>query len=162
MNVIYAMIENHQRGNSVSGVNQEILFNRYKGLEGYARLLQSNDELDNQQKLLKSERNSDSQRLICLSRDQNIELQNKEFTYIGIDYGFFNEGHDVYSSIYNEIIFGITNELKAFQNRLNQFSLFNDNKVADDYIGRHHECLIKNLDVEQEDGMYKWNIWLYI
>lgn len=161
MNVIYAMIENHQRRKSVSGLNQEILFKRYKGLEGHATLLQSNNELDKQIELFKSEQNSDSQRLICLSRDQNIELTNKEFIYIGIDYGFFNEEHDVYSSIYNEIIFGITNELQAFQNRLNQFSLFNDDKVADDYIGRHHECLIKNLDVEHEDEMAKWNVWLY-
>ena len=96
-----------------------------------------------------------------LTDSEMSELLKEQSFQVGYDYGTFGEEKSVYSSIFNEILFGNVVELVSFKDTLNQHLLFPDRTSAEKYAQRHHELLKAAKDVEDDRGMSIYEIWKY-
>lgn len=84
----------------------------------------------------------------------------KELAFkVGYDVGVCEEEKTIYSSIYNEILFGIINELIIYKDVLNESLLFPDRSLAEKYVSIHNEMSIQGKDVEDYEEMTIYEIW---
>jgi hypothetical protein len=67
----------------------------------------------------------------------------------------------LYSSIFNEVLFGNLAKLNDFYNVLNSHLLFTSKDIAQKYASIHHELLENGADVENDEDMEIYNIWKY-
>ena len=58
---------------------------------------------------------------------------------------------NIYSSIFNEILFGKVNELRYFKNKLNEHFLFSSYDNVKEYAFIHHHLLLKGVPVEDDE-----------
>jgi hypothetical protein len=80
------------------------------------------------------------------------------FEFVGYEYGFFKDANSMYSSIFNEILFGDTLELINFNKKLNLSLLFEDLKIAEEYA-RLHEKLYQKDDGPLYEEMRFFEVW---
>lgn len=99
--------------------------------------------------------------MLCLISNPDKVSANLEsyFTKVGYEFGKCHE--DIYSSIFSEILFGCTEELSSWKSKLNEYFLFETKSLAKEYASFHHQQLLAGNDVEWEDYMKIWEIWMY-
>ncbi len=89
------------------------------------------------------------------------DLQN-DVVKVGYDVGICEEDATLYSSIFNEIIFGHLAELIEFNKFLNNNLLFPDSSFAIEYIKVHNALSAQGKDVEDYMEMSIYEIWKYV
>jgi hypothetical protein len=89
-----------------------------------------------------------------------LNLQ-KQASFLGYDIGICQGEQSIYSSIFNEILFGIVNELIVFKDYLNENFLFPDRSLAEKYVETHNEMSAQGKDVEDYMEMIIYEIWQY-
>ena len=143
----------------------EQVLDKYQGFEGelidFFHVKKSEDELNHIIKSLIKTKTS-SRRLILhvISDYETVPsfLSNHAF-FVGYDIGVCEEEKTVYSSIFNEILFGHTVELIEFHKSLNQNFLFPDKSLAEKYVNVHNELSVQGKDVEDYEEMVIYGIW---
>jgi hypothetical protein len=80
---------------------------------------------------------------------------------VGFDIGICEEDRTIYSSIFNEVLFGYYEELISFQNVLNENFLFPDRETAEHYVDVHREMAAQGKGVEQGVEMTIYEIWKF-
>jgi hypothetical protein len=94
---------------------------------------------------------------------QNIEkIINKKFIFVGIEFGYCKNEFIVYSSIFNEIIFGVTEELISYKKHLNDNLLFPSKDICLSYKELHNNLFKKDKKVEEDHEMKVYEIWKYM
>lgn len=86
----------------------------------------------------------------------------EEAIHLGYDVGVCEKEKTIYSSIFNEILFGNLSELMDFKNVLNENFLFPNILVAKKYIKIHAELSRKGKGVEDYEDMLAYNMWKHI
>lgn len=84
-------------------------------------------------------------------KDQVIKL--------GYDVGVCEEESTVYSSIFQEILFGMVDELVVYKDFLNEHFLFPDRLLAEKYVRTHDEMSAQGKDVEDYMEMIIYEVW---
>ena len=100
--------------------------------------------------------------LYVISDDEVVSsFLKEEVILVGYDVGVCEEDKSIYSSIYNEILFGIIDELIAYKDLLNENLLFPDKLLAEKYVSLHKELSALGKDVEDYEEMIIYQIWKY-
>ncbi|MDR3624926.1 MAG: hypothetical protein P4L16_07300 [Chlamydiales bacterium] len=89
-----------------------------------------------------------------------ISLQNQALK-VGYDVGICDPD-GIYSSIHNEILFGILPELIVYKDSLNAHLLFSDKTMAEKYVNLHDELSAQGKDVEDYMPMTIYEIWKHL
>jgi hypothetical protein len=155
--------------NAFTNLSAEEVIAKYCGFEG--NLIEYFDDTSNNiadilpefinkyNKLIYQENHKDFLLLLLIKLGNNIDnILKKHFQFIGYEYGQCSE-NEIYSSIFHEIIFGCTTELSMFHRQLNHYLLFKAIDSAQIYVKRHHELLLANQDVEEEEFMDIYEVW---
>lgn len=109
-----------------------------------------------------SELNSDNDTLILFIRTDSSEtspLLKELSVFVGFDVGVCEEEKTIYSSIFNEVLFGNLQELISFKDSLNEHLLFPDSFLALEYVKLHNELSAQGADVEDYEKMLIYEIW---
>lgn len=80
------------------------------------------------------------------------------FRFMGYDLGVCELGGTLYSSIFNEILFGCVDELVNYNYSLNINLLFSEISYVEEYVRSHDKLLLQGKDVEK-DKMKIYKIW---
>lgn len=143
---------------------QEIL-NKYQGFDGELiscfSIEGSNNNLNTYlDECLELNKLSDCNLLHILTGSEGMPSYLREQSIqMGYEVGAFDEEGNIYSSIFNEILFGNVEELVVFKKALNDHLLFSDKFAAEKYIEMHHEMSIQGKDVENGVEMNIYEIW---
>ena len=87
---------------------------------------------------------------------------NKEAVFVGYDVGVCEEEKTVYSSIFNEILFGHLEELIFYKNLLNENFLFSHKSTAEKYVNLHDELSAQGRGVEDYEKLIIYEIWKHL
>lgn len=82
-----------------------------------------------------------------------------QFVHVGYDFGVCEEDQSIYSSIFNEILFGSVEQLISWKQKLNDHFLFETRFLAKNYASLHHQLLLEGKDVEEDENMNIYEIW---
>lgn len=83
-------------------------------------------------------------------------------TAVGFDVGVCNKESTLYSSIFNEILFGNLDELIFFKKYLNEHLLFSEHALAQKYLDLHNELSAQGRDVEDYEEMEIYEVRIQI
>ncbi|MFI0436105.1 MAG: hypothetical protein ACH350_10370 [Parachlamydiaceae bacterium] len=157
--------KNLENMNKVVGLSTQEVVDKYQGLEGDAisvfKVTDDNSSLKKNIDLLLAIDDQKKTRILFIAESGNIpELIKELFDFVGYDYGVFEEEmNSVYSSVFNEILFGNVKELIFLKNKLNESFLFSSRQEAENYLNLHHELLKEGKNVEHEEYMKIFQIW---
>lgn len=79
--------------------------------------------------------------------------------FLGYDVGLCEDDATLYSSIFNEVLFGPLEELISYKDTLNENLLFSEKSIADSYVALHDELSAQGKDVEDYFKMHIYEIW---
>ncbi len=79
--------------------------------------------------------------------------------FMGYDIGACDEEKTLYSSIFNEVIFGAYDELVDYKDSLNKNLLFPDKATAEKYVNLHDQMSVEGKNVEDYMEMIVYEIW---
>lgn len=153
------------RKKSIATLSVEQIVDKYQGFEGDLVFLISINEnkfLLNEvfNKCLKIKNTENCLLLHLFSGNQTIPTLLKEHALpVGYDIGICEEGKTIYSSIFNEILFGNINELISSEILLNDNLLFPNKFLAEKYISLHNRLSAENKDVEDYEEMVIYEVW---
>jgi|GEM_PF-1961504 len=82
--------------------------------------------------------------------------------FMGFDIGACDNERTIYSSIFNEVLFGGFQELINYKKLLNKSLLFPDKITATNYVQIHNEMSSKGKNVEDCFEMTIYEIWKHI
>ncbi|MBN9378082.1 MAG: hypothetical protein BGO14_01155 [Chlamydiales bacterium 38-26] len=82
-----------------------------------------------------------------------------EFYHLGYDFGICEVDWTVYSSIFNEVLFGNIQDLISYKDQLNENLLFKDRATAESYREFHHILYNNHIDVEHDEAMCIYEVW---
>jgi hypothetical protein len=154
--------------NRLTEFSVETLLNKYKGFEGEEIIFLDYSSNDFDLEKIKSEYLEIDARvnrsLLCLISENDIPspLLTEQAVKVGYDVGVCEEEKTVYSSIFNEIIFGNLNELILCKNALNEYLLFPSKNIAEEYVNLHTELSKQGKGVEDYEEMIIYEIWKLI
>lgn len=141
-----------------STLSTEEIIQRYNGFEG--ELLQMalhKKDLARLETLFDPDKNL----LLYVFSDSEIfekkDVQN--LSLVGHEYGVCEEGCTIFSSIFNEILFGINSNLRQFYESLNGNLLFPDYELALNYAKVHKQLHQQGKDIECPSNMKVYQIW---
>lgn len=173
----FILIEKHRPSESfwtnlinykkITYLSVEEVTNKYQGFEGdlisFFLISENNDGLDEYiDQCLELKKLSDCLLLHVLSGSAVMpSFLNRQTIKVGYDVGACNAEGTLYSSIFNEILFGNVEELVVFKESLNENLLFPDRLIAKKYIDMHHEMASQGRDVEEGVKMTIYEIWKY-
>jgi hypothetical protein len=83
----------------------------------------------------------------------------EQAVFMGYDIGACDEEKTIYSSIFNEIIFGGYNELIGYKKYLNDHLLFPDKATAQRYVDLHDQMSAQGKHVEDYMEMVIYEVW---
>ncbi len=83
----------------------------------------------------------------------------EEAVFVGYDIGACDEEKTIYSSIFNEVLFGGYDELIAYKDLLNENLLFPDKVMAERYVDLHNQMSAQGKNVEDYMEMIIYEIW---
>lgn len=135
----------------------EVVLRKYEGFEGepiaFLTDEQTNDILGVESDLL----------VLRVGSSEDIgppHLDPKAFL-MGYEFGICEEDKTLYSSIFNEILFGQIEELVSYKTELNNHFLFPTKDLAEQYAVLHRDLCLKGKDVEGDQEMTVYKIWKY-
>lgn len=151
--------------NRISELSTEEIVNRYKGFEGDLIFMfnleekkYDRDEIIKQCVELQTLGNCLLLHVISHSMISDFFL-NEVALQVGYDVGVCEEEKTIYSSIYNEILFGHLDELIFYKNLLNENFLFQDRSLAEEYVSLHNKLSEQGKGVEDYELMTIYEIW---
>lgn len=83
----------------------------------------------------------------------------KQSHFLGYEVGFCEYDATIYSSIFNEVLFGNVQELISYKEVLNEHLLLPDRALAAEYIKLHDELSARGAHVEDYFKMVIYEIW---
>lgn len=86
-------------------------------------------------------------------------LLKEQAVKVGYDVGVCEEEKTIYSSVFNEILFGHLDELVAYKGLLNENLLFPNKSLAEKYVNLHNELSAQGKGVEDYEKMIIYEIW---
>ena len=153
--------------NKLPELSVEAVVNCYQGFEGELILFYSVKEVKSEIKKiieqyleLKSLGNCLLLYVISCSDIGPLFLKD-QMVFSGYDVGVCEEEKTIYSSVFNEILFGNIAELVAFKCHLNVGLLFPTYSLANNYVDIHNEMSAQGRDVEDYEEMIIYEIWRY-
>lgn len=156
------------KGNKVEEMSVEEVINKYQGFEGKLLsyfLLENRDNdwlLNNKiSKSLENRKTHNCLLLHLLSGDSKmLEFYKKHTHFVGYDIGICEDDEtSIYSSIFNEVLFGNIKELIDYKNSLNENLLFQSRSLAEQYVQQHDELSMQRKDVEDYFKMTIYEVW---
>jgi hypothetical protein len=144
----------------------EDIVKKYNGFEGdivFSDLIGKNfiDVFEEYRSLFENYK-SENYHLLCVCENDTTVILENFFEMIGYDFGIcICEEDSIYSSIFNEILFGNVEQLISFKDCLNANLLFPNKELANKYLQLHHDLLLLNMDVEHDEDMQIYEIWKY-
>ena len=80
---------------------------------------------------------------------------------VGYDIGVCDEEKTIFSSIFNEVLFGHLSELIAFKDCLNGNFLFPNKLIAEKYVNLHNLLSKEGKGVEDYEEMTIYELWKF-
>lgn len=143
------------------------IINKYQGFEGeliaFFPISKPGHDLDNEiQDALKIKKKHYIMFGITAENENLSILATRNFVRMGYEVGICEEESTVYSSIFNEILFGSIDELIFYKEYLNENFLFPNKFLAEKYIFLHNQLSSQGKDVEDYEPMKIYEIWKYV
>jgi hypothetical protein len=151
----------------ISELSVEQVLSQYHGFEGdlVEMLLIKGDEEEQKEVIKKCQIFYSIPKhvvLFVVSYDNSLpKFLKATARFVGYDIGTCEEGKKIYSSVFNEILFGNVPELISQQNILNQNRLLPDILSAEKYIALHGMLASRGEDVEDYEKLAIYEIWQY-
>lgn len=146
------------RKKQITELSVEQIIDRYQGFEGELIEFLSAEEF----KISSHEIPKNSRVLILNSFDEMLPPSLKECSLqIGFDIGVCEVEKTLFSSIFNEILFGNLKELTEFQHHLNNQLLFPDKANAEKYVSFHKKLSAQGKDVEDYEELIIYEVRKY-
>jgi YD repeat-containing protein len=151
----------------ISELSVEQVLSQYHGFEGdlVEMLLIKGDEEEQKEVIKKCQIFYSIPKhvvLFVVSYDNSLpKFLKATARFVGYDIGTCEEGKTIYSSVFNEILFGNVPELISQQNILNQNRLLPDILSAEKYIALHGMLASRGEDVEDYEKLAIYEIWQY-
>lgn len=152
------------RNNKIANLSVSQILSKYKGFEGEIVLFYDNKitEINFEEVILKSNeyiKLGNCLLLYVLSNNECLPfyIQDKAIK-VGFDVGVCHQD-GIFSSIFNEVIFGHLPELVDYKNFLNENLLFSDRTLAEAYLELHNKMSLEGKDVEDYMEMHIYEIW---
>jgi hypothetical protein len=169
---------NMERDNNLKLTVEHILYNYYKGFEGelisYFEVPKNTNILNFAKALIEIPYDPDKQNhltlYVCSDLNNSHSYMNEVALNVGYDVGwcedvgsfyedtFYSFSYSSYSSIFHEVLFGKVQKLVAYKDYLNEYLLFSDKSLAQQYANLHTELEAQGEDVERET-MKIYEIW---
>ncbi len=156
------------RKKKIQDLTVEEVVKSYQGFEGELISIFSSDvEIVNVEAYINLEVNVngfDNRRLIYVVSEPEVppSLLKKQPVFMGYDVGVCDEEKTIYSSIFNEVIFGNLVDLVNFKKFLNKNLLFPESLFAIEYVEMHDQLSAQGKDVEDYEKMVIYEIWKYL
>jgi hypothetical protein len=153
--------ENLVRKKQIDNLSVDQVLNKYQGFEGELVSSFPIKDISNDifEKVFKSN-NFSLLYIISNEKPMPIFIKN-QFIQTGYDFGICEEDASIYSSIFNEILFGNVDHLISWKNKLNDHFLFETNVLVENYASLHRQLLQEGKDVEDHSEMRIYEIWKY-
>lgn len=153
------------RDKRILDLSIEEIINKYQGFEGellgiinVERSSQEIEKFINQSLELKKLSNCLLLHVISGSNVMPSFLRERA-SFLGYDIGACDEEKTIYSSIFNEVLFGGYNELVSYKDLLNENLLFPDRVTAEKYVDLHNQMSAQGKNVEDYMEMIIYEIW---
>jgi hypothetical protein len=149
----------------IAEMSVEEILNKYQGFEGELIACFSVYEDESEfnhvfNRCLEIKKSNNYLMLHTLSGGQEMPAFLKPQTMLlGYDVGVCEEEKTIYSSIFNEILFGHLNELINYKNLLNEHLLFSNQLLAEKYVNLHDELSKQGKGVEDYEQMIIYQMW---
>lgn len=143
----------------------EEILNKYQGFEGELigifRVGENRQELENfiKQSLELKELSSCVLLHVISGSEVTPSFLREQAVFVGYDIGACDEEKTIYSSVFNEVLFGGYDELIAYKELLNENLLFPDKVIAERYVDLHNEMSAQGKNVEDYMEMIIYEIW---
>lgn len=152
--------------NKVPGLTVEQIISKYQGFEGediaYYQISENDPEFKEKIDLFYESLSSKKYLFLYVSLSENVNpLLSSVAVKVGFDVGACEDDWTIYSSIFNEILFGYYDELISFQSFLNENFLFSDRESAEHYLKVHRELAAEGKGVEEGVEMSIYEIWKF-
>jgi hypothetical protein len=150
---------NLMKKKKISDLSVKEVLNNYQGFEGDLISILPLDE----QNVEFCKKTKEKNTLLCtISNSINIPPFIKNwFVFAGYDFGICENEKTLYSSIFNEILFGSISKLISWKDKLNNHFLFETILLTEEYFLLHHQLLLEGWDVEDDDDMNIYQVWTY-
>lgn len=141
------------------------ILDKYQGFEGnlIAFFLVSDKryELENAiHKCLKVKKLNNHLLLHVVSNSNEMPItSDAKAVLVGYEVGVCEKEKTIYSSIFNEILFGKLDELTVYKDFLNENLLFPSRSLAEQYVKLHDQLSAQGMDVEDYEEMTIYEIW---
>lgn len=153
------------RDKKILELSVEEILNKYQGFEGELICIfkvegnkQELKEFINQCLELKKLSNCLLLHVISGSDVMPSSLR-EQAVFMGYDIGACDEEKTIYSSIFNEVLFGGYDELIAYKDLFNENLLFPDRATADKYVDLHNQMSAQGKNVEDYMEMIIYEVW---
>jgi len=151
----------------ILNLSVEEIVNKYQGFEGeLISIFKVEDNMQDLKKFinqcLELKKLSSCLLLHVISGSEVMPSSLREqAVFVGYDIGACDEEKTIYSSIFNEVLFGGYAELIAYKDLLNENLLFPDKAVAENYVDLHNQMSAQGKNVEDYMEMVIYEIWKY-
>ena len=153
------------RDKRILDLSVEEIINKYQGFEGELVCIFKVEE--NRQELEKFinqslELNKLSNCLllhVISGSDIMLSSLRERAVFMGYDIGACDEEKTIYSSIFNEVLFGGYDQLVNYKDLLSENLLFPDKATAKKYVETHNEMSAQGKGVEDYMEMIIYEIW---
>lgn len=158
---------NLEKKNKIRTLSTEQILNQYQGFEGeLIEMLSIKGGEEDQNEIIKKCKTFSSIPnnvvLFAVSSGSLLPkiLQNVAY-FVGCDIGVCEKDKTVFSSIFNEILFGNVPELISQQKNLNENWLFAEVLSAEKYVTLHEMLSGQGKDVEDYEQLSIYEVWQY-
>lgn len=157
--------QNLIKNKKIEGLTVEEVIKRYQGYEGGLVFLSIANKSKTQlsdivNQYLELKRHGQYLMLHVFSENETMPQVCREQAFrLGYDFGVCEEEKTIYSSIFNEILFGNLEELIYYKNFLNENLLFSNLAIAEKYASLHNTLSILEKGVEDYEPMKIYEIW---
>jgi hypothetical protein len=152
-----------QKNNAIPEVSVEEIVSKYQGFEGELIYIFSANENNIKDILVSTLSVSVPSHFLLIHVISNSRVVPQfikgEGFKCGYDVGVCEQEKTIYSSIFNEILFGHLHELVTYKNFLNENLLFPDKTLAEDYVRLHNQLSAQGKGVEDYEEMIVYEIW---
>ena len=148
------------RKKQITELTVEEVLSKYNGFEGDL-ISQFSVESINESNIKKIDITDKILLYLGSRKNQMPSILRPLFVKVGYDFGTCEEDQTVYSSIFNEILFGSLEMLISWKNRLNENYLFETEVIVNEYASQHRQLLMEVKDVEDDENMKIHEIWKY-
>lgn len=152
----------------IAELSVEEVIDKYEGFQGeLVGFFQNTDNESELRKILghyfELKKSSDCLMLHVISGEDNFHSTLKEKAIpLGYDIGVCEEEKTIFSSIFNEVLFGFLDELVLFKDLLNEHLLFPEKHLAEKYLDLHNVLSAEGKGVEDYEEMFVYEIWKYV